>query len=89
MIESGEMYDHFNVEAVVEELNDLVSCSGTQYHVTSAACVKYEISDCKSILNNTFSPPSCTDDATQSQKLFNQLKDYIETTIINAANLKG
>jgi hypothetical protein len=71
--------DYSNVETKLEELNDLVSCSGTTYVLDKSRCTS-DIKTCENIYEpgvvKTVTPPSCATDQAKVTKNFDNLQKY-------------
>ena len=85
-IEQGLKPDHFNLDVVLKDFNNQVSCGGKNYNVTTQACGDKK--DCEAILTSSFTPPSCVTDKDKANVTFTQLKSYITETQSNAQNLQ-
>lgn len=82
----GVTFDHANVETVLAELSNDVSCAGKYYALTPNTCKPNDVANCMIIQNeSTYPIPSCvagksTAEVEASKKRWNDLKTYLTET---------
>lgn len=72
----GTLEDHIKIKENLEELNNMIDCSNEFFEFDKQNC---KSTNCRSIIETTdFSAPACSSESEKINKLFQNLKLYIE-----------
>ena len=75
-IKKGTLEDHIGIKKSLKELNDLIDCSSEFFEFDKLNC---ESTNCRSIIETTdFNAPACSSEPQKVNKIFQNLKLYIE-----------